>query len=98
MLTAPDKANRALDLTNRGDLELKIPSVADASLLLYEASQQLLFAFMAAVFGAFAYTLSAAGHRVLSIGAWAIAAMCLVVVGRAFVRARAVRRKLARRR
>jgi predicted unusual protein kinase regulating ubiquinone biosynthesis (AarF/ABC1/UbiB family) len=97
-IAIPDKANRALDLTNRGDLELKIPSVADASLLLYEASQQLLFAFLAAVLGAFAYTLSGAGHRLLSIGAWAIAAICLVVVGRAFVRARAVRRKLARRR
>jgi hypothetical protein len=93
-IAIPDKANRALDLTNRGDLELQIPSVADASLLLYEASQQLLFAFLAAVFGAFAYTLGASGHRFLSAGAWAVAALCLVTVAGAILRARLVRRKL----
>ena len=90
----PDKANRALDLANRGDLELQIPSISDASLLLYEAAQQLLFAFLAAVFGAFAYTLGANGRPVLSAGAWIVAGLCLLVVAGAMLRARGVRRKL----
>jgi predicted unusual protein kinase regulating ubiquinone biosynthesis (AarF/ABC1/UbiB family) len=97
-IAMPDKANRALDLANRGDLELRIPSISDASLLLYEAAQQLLFAFLAAVFGAFAYVLGGAGHAVLSVGAWALAGFCLVVVVGAMLRARAVRRKLRTRR
>ena len=97
-IAIPDKANRALDLANRGDLELQIPSISDASLLLYEAAQQLLFAFLAAVFGAFAYVLGGAGHPVLSVGAWALAGLCLVVVVGAMLRARAVRRKLRARR
>lgn len=97
-IAMPDKANRALDLANRGDLELRIPSISDASLLLYEAAQQLLFAFLGAVFGAFAYVLGGAGHPVLSVGAWALAGLCLVVVVGAMLRARAVRRKLRARR
>ena len=90
----PDKANRALDLANRGDLALQIPSISDAALLLYEAAQQILFAFLAAVFGAFAYTLGATGRAVLSAGAWIVAGLCLLVVAGAIFRARGVRRKL----
>jgi hypothetical protein len=93
----PDKANRALDLANRGDLELQIPSISDASLLLYEAAQQLLFAFLAAVFGAFAYVAGEHGLRVPSIVGWAIAALCLVTVARAILRAGPVRRRLRQR-
>jgi predicted unusual protein kinase regulating ubiquinone biosynthesis (AarF/ABC1/UbiB family) len=97
-IAIPDKANRALDLANRGELELHISSIADASLLLYEAGQQILFAFLAAVIGGFAYVLGTDGHRPLSIGAWVVAALCLVLVAAAMNRARAMRRKLGRRR
>jgi predicted unusual protein kinase regulating ubiquinone biosynthesis (AarF/ABC1/UbiB family) len=95
-IAMPDKANRALDLANRGDLELQIPSIGDASLLLYEAAQQILFAFLAAVFGAFAYLLGINGHRLMAVGAWAIAGACLVAVAVSIGRGRAVRRKLGR--
>ena len=97
-IAIPDKANRALDLTNRGDLELQIPSISDSAVLLYEAAQQLLFAFLAAVVGAFAYVLGEGGHRVLAIGAWVVAGMCLIVVAVAIARAGAVRRRLRQRR
>ena len=93
----PDKANRALDLANRGDLELQIPSISDASLLLYEAAQQILFAFLAAVFGAFAYTLGERGHAVLAVVGWVAAALCLVGVLSAILAARGVRRRLRQR-
>ncbi|MGH7615749.1 MAG: ABC1 kinase family protein [Gemmatimonadaceae bacterium] len=93
-IAIPDKANRALDLANRGDLELKIPVISDASLLLYEAAQQLLFAFFAAVFGAFAHVLGEGGHSVLATVGWVIAALCLVVVARAILAGRSVRRRL----
>jgi ubiquinone biosynthesis protein len=93
----PDKANRALDLANRGDLELQIPSISDASLLLYEAAQQILFAFLAAVFGAFAYTLGERGHAVLSVVGWVAAGLCLVGVLSAILGARGVRRRLRQR-
>jgi ubiquinone biosynthesis protein len=96
-IALPDKANRAFDLANRGDLELQIPVISDASLLLYEAAQQLLFAFLAAVSGAFAYTLGANGHRLISGAAWVVAASFLAAVIGAMVRARGVRRKLRRR-
>src|SRR5262249_14501050 len=89
-IAIPDKANRALDLTNRGDLELQIPGISDASLLLYEAAQQLLFAFLASVFGAFAYVLGRDGHEVVAVGAWVVSGLCLVVVTSATLRARAV--------
>jgi predicted unusual protein kinase regulating ubiquinone biosynthesis (AarF/ABC1/UbiB family) len=95
-IAMPDKANRALDLANRGDLELQIPSIGDASLLLYEAAQQILFAFLAAVFGAFAYMLGINRHRLMAVGAWIVSAACLVAVAAALRRARAVRRKLGR--
>ncbi len=97
-IAMPDKANRALDLANRGDLELQIPSISDASLLLYEAAQQILFAFLAAVFGAFAWVLGDRGYRVPSIVGWIAAALCLMTVVRAMLRAGPVRRRLRQRR
>jgi len=96
-IAIPDKANRALDLANRGDLELRIPSITDASLLLYEAGQQILFAFLAAVFGAFAYVLGDRGHPILSVIGWIITGLCLIAVASAILRARGVRRRLRRR-
>jgi len=96
-IAIPDKANRALDLANRGDLELRIPSITDASLLLYEAGQQILFAFLAAVFGAFAYVLGDRGHPILSVIGWVITGLCLIAVASAILRARGVRRRLRRR-
>jgi predicted unusual protein kinase regulating ubiquinone biosynthesis (AarF/ABC1/UbiB family) len=96
-IAMPDKANRALDLANRGELELHIPIISDASVLLYEAAQQLLFAFLAAVVGAFAYLLGGAGHRAFSIVAWGVTALCVVFVVVATLRANAARRALRRR-
>src|SRR5262249_30070501 len=96
-IAIPDKANRALDLANRGDLELQIPSISDASLLLYEAAQQILFAFLGAVFGAFAWVLGDHEYRIPSILGWVLAALCLMTVARAILRANPVRRRLRQR-
>jgi len=97
-IALPDRANRLFDLVGRGELEVGIPTLGESASLLYEAAHQLLFGFLAAAFGALAYALGTHGQTMLARAGWVASALCLVLVGRAMTRGRAVRRALERRR
>ncbi|MEP6493875.1 MAG: AarF/UbiB family protein [bacterium] len=95
-IAIPDKANRLLELANRGDLRLQIPSIAESALLLYAAVHQILFAFLGVAIGAFAFLLDTRGDGTLARLAWLAAALCFVVLAGSVLRGRALRRSLGR--
>ncbi|HTE44823.1 MAG TPA: hypothetical protein VK636_06230, partial [Gemmatimonadaceae bacterium] len=95
-IAIPDKANRLLDLANRGDVRLQIPGLTESAILLYAAAQQILFAFLSVAIGGFTFLFDARGNRVLATLAWVAAALCFVALLGSIMRARSLRRALGR--
>jgi hypothetical protein len=93
-IAIPDRANRLLERANNGEIRFQIPSIRESALLLYAAAHQILFAFLAAVIGGFAYALDARGETSLARLAWVGSAVCLIAVVVSMIRARALRRAL----
>ena len=97
-IAIPDKTNRLLERANRGDLRMQIAHLPDSALLLYAAVHQVLFAFLGVATGALAYTMDVRGGGRWVRVAWGVSALCFIAVAVSMVRARSVRRSLARRR
>jgi predicted unusual protein kinase regulating ubiquinone biosynthesis (AarF/ABC1/UbiB family) len=93
-ITIPDKTNRLLERANRGQVQFQITSLRESALLLYAASQQIIFVFLAIALGAAANVLGERGHDRLAVGAWAFVAACLISVGTSMWRARSLQRSL----
>ena len=90
----PDRMNRFLERSNRGDLRMHVEGVREGALLLYSAAQQLIFVFLATAIGALGWALDVAGQASLSVVAWVASALCLVAVIISMIRARGLRREL----
>jgi predicted unusual protein kinase regulating ubiquinone biosynthesis (AarF/ABC1/UbiB family) len=93
-IAIPDKANRVLDLANRGQVTFQMGGLRESALLLYAAIHQVLFALLAGGFGALAVSLGRQGHDALGGAAWAVVGICLIAMIRSLVRARALSKKL----
>jgi ubiquinone biosynthesis protein len=94
----PDRMNRFLERTNRGETRIHVAGLQESALLLYSAAQQLIFTLLATAIGALGYFLDARGQDELAIVSWTASALCLVVVVLSMLRARALRRPLERNR
>jgi ubiquinone biosynthesis protein len=92
----PDRANRFLERSNKGELQIHVASLRESALLLYSAAQQLIFVLLATALGALGYVLDARGDTDIAIVAWVASALCLVAVAGSMLRARALRRLLRR--
>lgn len=96
-LAIPDRANRFLEKSNRGELQLQVSYVREGALLLYAAAQQLTFVLLATATGSLGYVLDARGNTTLAIAAWVASGLCVVAVAVSMIRARSVRRALRER-
>jgi len=92
----PDRMNRFLERTNRGDTQIHVAGLRESALLLYAAAQQLIFTLLATAIGALGYFLDARGQDELAIVSWTVSALCLVVVVLSMLRARTLRKPLSR--
>jgi ubiquinone biosynthesis protein len=92
----PDRANRFFDRANRGEIQITVSGLRENLLLLHADFQQLIFALLAIALGAFGYFLDARGQHTLAVVAWTVAAMSFLAVVTSMLRARALRRKLAK--
>ncbi|MGH7677880.1 MAG: ABC1 kinase family protein, partial [Gemmatimonadaceae bacterium] len=97
-IAIPDRMNRFLERTNRGDTQIHVAGLRDSALLLYAATQQIIFVFLAIAIGALGYVLDARGQDGLAIVAWAVSALCLVVILGSILGTRALRRALREKR
>ncbi len=96
-IAIPDAANRFLERTNRGDLQMQIGALPESALLLYSAVHQVLFAFLAVAAGALAYALEVHGDARRGALAWAAAAFFLLALARTMFGARRLRRAVINR-
>ncbi len=92
----PDRMNRFLERTNRGDTQIHVAGLRESALLLYAAAQQLIFTLLATAIGALGYFLDARGQDELAIVSWTVSALCFVVVVLSMLRARTLRKPLSR--
>ena len=97
-IAIPDKFNRFLDRTNRGDLKFQIAGLRDSALLLYSAVQQFLFGLLAMGFGIFAIWSRDAGHSTQAILGGLVAAFFFATMVVSGFRAKSLVRKLRSRR
>jgi ubiquinone biosynthesis protein len=92
----PDRMNRFLEHTNRGETQIHVAGLRESALLLYSAAQQLIFTLLATAIGALGYFLDARDQDGLAILSWAVSALCLVAVVTSMFRARALQHPLGR--
>ena len=76
-LTIPDEFGRALARTNRGELEIHVPEIREATAVLNALGRQLVLAVLATGSGALAWAARTSGDSGLSVGA---AAACGVLL------------------
>lgn len=93
-IAMPDKANRLLDVANRGDIRFQMAKLPEGALLLYAAGQQVIFTFISIASGAFAFVLEQSGHRTLGMIAFVLSGVFIVALALAMYRARALQRSL----
>jgi ubiquinone biosynthesis protein len=94
----PDRMNRFLEGTNRGETQIHVAGLRDSALLLYAATQQIIFVFLSVAIGTLGFVLDARGQSILALAAWAVAVLSLVAIGVSMLRARTLRRVLRERR
>jgi ubiquinone biosynthesis protein len=96
-IAIPDKMNRFLERTNRGDVQIHVAGLRDSAILLYAAAQQLVFVFLAIAAGTLAFALDARSDDTLALLAWLVSALSLAAVIGSMLRARKLRRGLRER-
>ncbi|MEO7083432.1 MAG: AarF/UbiB family protein [Gemmatimonadaceae bacterium] len=96
-LTLPDLTGRMLERANRGDLQLRIPSLAESALLLYAALHQVLFAFLALGAAALAYAFGEHGDTRDARLGWTACAVLVFALFVAMRRGSRLRRGVLRR-
>jgi hypothetical protein len=89
-LAIPDRTNRFLERTNRGDLQIHVAGLRESALLLYAGVHQIVFMFLVIATGALGYVLQTQGQGVYALIAWATTAVFLVLMAGSMWRARAV--------
>jgi predicted unusual protein kinase regulating ubiquinone biosynthesis (AarF/ABC1/UbiB family) len=89
----PDDLQRALERVNRGELEVRVPEIADAAQLVYAGVHQFIYTVLAVAAGAFAFQAYDRGRMALAgwLAAGGIASLMGLVTS--IVRARRVRRQ-----
>jgi len=85
-ITIPDDLQRALGRVNSGDLEVRVPEIADAARILYAASHQLIFAILGAVAGIVAFQAYDRGRMLLAILLMVGGVSCLVALLRSMLK------------
>lgn len=75
VLTIPEELRQTLQITRRGQLEMRTPDVAGSARLMYLAVQQLTFALLAMAIGAVAYWCWKEGE--IQIARWALGATAI---------------------
>jgi len=96
-IAMPDKANRLLDVANRGDIRFQIAKLPESALLLYAAGQQVIYTFISIASGAFAFVLRQHGHATLSTIAFTLSGLFLVALAVSMYRTRPLRKALRER-
>ncbi len=89
-LAIPDRTNRFLERTNRGDLQIHVAGLRESALLLYAGVHQIVFMFLAIATGALGYVLRAQGQATYAIAAWAAAGLFFALMLGSMWRARTV--------
>jgi ubiquinone biosynthesis protein len=97
-LTIPDRTNRFLDLSNRGDLQIHVAGLRESALLLYAGVHQIVSMFLAIALGALGFVLEARDEREYAIVAWAVAAFFFVLMVASMLRGRRLSAGLRKRR
>ena len=85
-ITIPDDLQRALGRVNSGDLEVRVPEIAEAARILYAASHQLIFAILGAVAGIVAFQAYDRGRMLLAILLMVGGVSCLVALLRSMLK------------
>jgi hypothetical protein len=75
-------------------VQFQIAGLRESALLLYAASQQVIFVFIAIATGALGYVLAARGQRGAALSTWVVSALSLVAVVGSMLRARSLRKTL----
>jgi len=91
-ITIPDDLQRALGRVNSGDLEVRVPEIADAARVLYAASHQLIYSILGAVAGIVAFQAYDRGRTLLAVALTVGGVACLAALVVSMVRTKAVRR------
>jgi predicted unusual protein kinase regulating ubiquinone biosynthesis (AarF/ABC1/UbiB family) len=87
-VSLPDDLQRALARANRGELEVRVPEIADAARLLYAGVHQFLYCVLAVAAGAFAFQAYDRGRTTLAIWLAIAGVAALVGLGSSMSRAR----------
>jgi predicted unusual protein kinase regulating ubiquinone biosynthesis (AarF/ABC1/UbiB family) len=87
-IAIPEDLQRALARTNRGELEVRVPEIADAARLLYAGVHQFIYSVLAVAAGAFAVSAYDRGHKVLTGWLLVGGVAALVGLGASIIRAR----------
>jgi ubiquinone biosynthesis protein len=85
-ITIPEDLQRALIRVNSGDLEVRVPEIAEAARMLYAASHQLIFAILGAVAGIVAFQAYDRGRMLLAIMLTAGGVACFTALLRSMMK------------
>jgi ubiquinone biosynthesis protein len=77
-VTIPESLQQALGRANRGELEIRVPEIADASRMLYAAAHQLIYCIVGVTAGVIAYQAYDRGRGTLAVWLLGGAAVCMV--------------------
>jgi predicted unusual protein kinase regulating ubiquinone biosynthesis (AarF/ABC1/UbiB family) len=90
-VTIPESLQQALGRANRGELEFRVPEIADAARMLYAAAHQLIFCILGVGAAVIAYQAYDRGRTVLTVWLGVGAALCVIALLASIAR---VRRRL----
>ena len=79
-VTIPESLQQALGRANRGEMEIRIPEVTDASRTLYAAAHQLILCILGVAAGVVAYQAYDRGRGVLSAWLGAGSVVCFIIL------------------